>query len=124
MNSFMAAWSESIKFASTLTIIVNKIMLNHVVLFKFKAYPAEEKQEKLNQLKSALLGLTDKIDELKYIEVGTNYELDAKSYDLCLLSHFETEADLDVYRVHPEHLKVLELVKEFTEQRAAVDYEF
>lgn len=99
-------------------------MLNHVVLFKFKAYSSNEKQKKINELKTALLGLKEKISELKYIEVGTNYQLESKSYDLCLISHFETEADLDVYRVHPEHLKVLELVKEFTELRAAVDYEF
>jgi len=99
-------------------------MLNHVVLFKFKAYPSDEKQEKLNQLKAALLGLKEKIAELKYIEVGTNYELDAKSFDLCLITHFENTADLKTYAVHPEHLKVLELVKEFTENRAAVDFEF
>ena len=99
-------------------------MLNHVVLFKFKAYPSDEKQEKLNQLKTALLGLKEKIAELKYIEVGTNYELDAKSFDLCLITHFENEADLKTYAVHPEHLKVVELVKEFTENRAAVDFEF
>lgn len=99
-------------------------MVNHVVLFKFKAYPAHEKQEKLNLLKTALLNLKNKIAELTYAEVGTNYELDAKSYDLCLISHFESIADLDVYRVHPEHLKVLELVKELTSERAAVDFHF
>lgn len=99
-------------------------MINHVVLFKFKAFPADEKQAKLDQLKTALLGLKGKIAELKHIEVGNNYELDAKSYDLCLISHFDSVADLKVYAVHPEHLKVLELVKEFTELRAAVDFEF
>jgi len=99
-------------------------MINHVVLFKFKAFPAEEKQAKLDQLKTALLGLNGKIAELKHIEVGTNYELEAKSYDLCLITHFESMDDLKVYAVHPEHLKVVELVKEFTELRAAVDYEF
>ncbi len=99
-------------------------MLNHVVLFKFKAYPAEEKQAKIEQLKSALLALKDKIDTLKHIEVGSNYQLDSPSYDLCLISHFSNEADLDFYRVHPEHLKVVEMVKEFTTERAAVDFEF
>jgi len=99
-------------------------MLNHVVLFKFKDYPSHEKQQKIDHLKMALLGLNEKINELKYIEVGANYQLESKSYDLCLISHFETESDLDAYRIHPEHLKVLELVKEFTDLRAAVDYEF
>lgn len=99
-------------------------MVNHVVLFKFKAFPAEEKQAKLDQLKTALLELKNKIAELKYIEVGTNYELDSKSFDLCLITHFESMADLQVYAVHPEHLKVVSLVKEYTCDRAAVDFHF
>ena len=99
-------------------------MLNHVVLFKLKEYPDAEKREILEKIKSALEGLKDKIKEVKHLEVGLNYEFEAKSYDLCLISHFENEAALDVYRVHPEHLKVIELVQETTVSRAAVDFEF
>jgi len=99
-------------------------MINHVVLFKLKQYPAEEKSKILAELKASLLALTGKISELKYIEVGENYELDSKSYDLALLTHFETIADLDVYRVHPEHMKVVKFVGEVTEARAAVDFKF
>ena len=71
-----------------------------------------------------MLALKDKIAEVKYLEVGENYELDAKSYDLALISHFESLEDLDVYRGHPEHLEVLKLVNELTELRAAVDFTF
>ena len=99
-------------------------MINHVVLFKLKQYPAEEKSKILAELKTSLLALKGKISELKYIEVGENYELDSKSYDLALLTHFETIADLDVYRVHPEHMKVVKFVGEVTEARAAVDFKF
>lgn len=99
-------------------------MINHVVLFKLKTYPADEKQQKLDQLKTALLELKSKIAELKYIEVGSNYELDSKSFDLCLISHFESLEDLKTYAVHPEHLKVVRLVNELTSERAAVDFNF
>ncbi len=99
-------------------------MLNHVVLFKLKDYQDAEKREVLEKIKSALEGLKDKIKEVKHLEVGLNYEFEAKSYDLCLISHFENEAALDVYRVHPEHLKVFELILESTASRAAVDFEF
>jgi hypothetical protein len=99
-------------------------MINHIVLFKLKDYPAEEKAKVVEELKSLLEGLKEKIGEVKYLEVGTNYELDAKSYDIALISHFESLADLDVYRVHPEHLKVVERIKETTSERAAVDYQF
>lgn len=99
-------------------------MINHVVLFKLNDYSKEEKQAVIAELKAALEGLKDKIKEVKYIEVGVNYELESKSYDLALISHFETVEDLDVYRVHPEHLKVVKRVGETTSGRAAVDFEF
>jgi len=99
-------------------------MINHVVLFKLKDYPEQEKREIITELTSALRGLKNKIKELKYIEVGANYELDAKSYDLALISHFENLDDLETYRVHPDHQKVVKLVGETTVSRAAVDFEF
>jgi hypothetical protein len=99
-------------------------MINHVVLFKLKDYSAEQKSEVLTELKGMLLGLKNKIDVLKFIEVGENYELNSKSYDLALLSHFDSVEDLNVYRVHPEHLKVLARIGETTIERAAVDFEF
>ncbi len=99
-------------------------MINHVVLFKLKEYPAQEKQKVVSELKAMLLALKEKIAELKYIEVGENYELDAKSYDMALITHFESLEDLDKYRVHPEHQKVVKYVGEVTEARAAVDFRF
>ena len=99
-------------------------MINHVVLFKLKKYNSEsEKQNVIGSIEDALLGLSGKIKELKHIEVGVNYELAANSYDICLISHFETVADLDVYRVHPEHVKVADLIGQHAVERAAVDFE-
>lgn len=100
-------------------------MINHVVLFKLKKYESEsEKQNVIFSIEDALLGLSGKIDELKFIEVGVNYELASKSYDVCLITHFETVEQLDSYRIHPEHLKVAELIGKHAVERAAVDYEF
>jgi hypothetical protein len=100
-------------------------MINHVVLFKLKNYDSEsEKQNVISSIEDALLSLSGKIKELKHIEVGVNYELAAKSYDICLITHFETVSDLDIYRVHPDHVKVGELIGQHAVQRAAVDFEF
>ena len=99
-------------------------MINHVVLFKLKEYPEQEKREIIAELASALKSLKGKINEAKYIEVGVNYELDAKSYDLALISHFKNLDDLETYRVHPEHQKVVKRIGETTVSRAAVDFEF
>ena len=100
-------------------------MINHVVVFKLKKYDsASEKQNVIGSIEDALLSLKDKIAELKHIEVGVNYELEAKSYDVCLISHFENIQQLDRYRIHPEHLKVAELIGQHAVERAAVDFEF
>lgn len=100
-------------------------MINHVVLFKLKNYDSEsEKQNVISSIEDALLSLSGKIKELKHIEVGVNYELAAKSYDICLITHFETVSDLDIYRVHSDHVKVGELIGQHAVQRAAVDFEF
>lgn len=100
-------------------------MINHVVLFKLKKYDSErQKQAEISKIEEALLGLSGKIQELKYIEVGVNYDLAAKSYDICLISHFESIDQLEAYRIHPEHLKVAELIGQHAIERAAVDFEF
>jgi hypothetical protein len=100
-------------------------MISHVVLFKLKKYDSESiKQNVISSLEDALLGLLGKVDELKYIEVGVNYELASKSHDICLITHFETVEQLDSYRIHPEHLKVAELIGQHVVERAAVDFEF
>lgn len=100
-------------------------MINHVVLFKLKNYNSEaEKQDTIASIEDALLALSNKISELKHIEVGVNYEITSKSYDICLITHFDSVDDLDAYRIHPDHLKVGELLKQHVVERAAVDYEF
>ena len=99
-------------------------MINHIVLFKLKDYSVSEKEIVLAELKELLEGLKNKITQVKYLEVGLSYEMDAKSHDIALLSHFESVEDLDKYRIHPEHLKVVARIGEVTVSRAAVDYEF
>ena len=101
------------------------VMINHIVLFKLKKYNSEsEKQTEISRIEEALLGLKGKINELKYIEVGINYDLATHSHDICLITHFDSVDQLDVYRIHPEHLKVVELINQHVVERAAVDFEF
>jgi len=99
-------------------------MINHIVLFKLQESQINEKENILFEVKSLLESLKDKIPEVKFLEVGMNYEVDAKSYDIVLLSHFNSIDDLDKYRVHPEHLKVVARIGEITVSRAAVDFQF
>jgi hypothetical protein len=100
-------------------------MIKHIVIFKLKEFENEDlKAVVRNKIKHVLLALKGKIEVLKYIEVGLNYELISSSYDICLITHFASLNDLEVYRMHPEHLKVVEIIKANTTNRAVVDFEF
>ena len=100
-------------------------MINHVVLFKLKEFENEDlKAVVRSKIAHALLALKDKIHEIKYMQVGENYDLNTAAHDICLITHFESLQDLAAYQIHPEHLKVIELVKANTSGKAAVDFEF
>lgn len=95
-------------------------MIKHIVLFKFKD---ENKDVFMNQAKQELENLVDKIEELKSMEVGINYLEDENMPDLSLSSSFENKEGLKIYATHPEHLKVVELIKPMAIGRWVVDYE-
>ena len=98
-------------------------MFNHIVLFKLKDFQNDQqKSATRDQIKEALLALKEKISELKYLEVGNNFELNATSFDLALFSRFDSQEDFVVYRDHPEHQTVVSLVRANTVDRAVVDY--
>ncbi len=99
-------------------------MINHIVLFKLKDYPESQKDEVRDEMKSLLEGLKDKIEVLRHMEVGLNYELNAKSFDLALITHFDSLEDFETYRIHPEHQKVVTRFADFKLDRAAVDFHF
>lgn len=94
-------------------------MVVHIVMFKFKE---ENKARNLAKVQAKLEKLEELIEELKTIEVGINFTEADRAMDLSLYSTFETRADLQSYAVHPEHLKVVELIKEVTTESKVVDY--
>ena len=98
-------------------------MFNHIVLFKLKDFPDETQKSLVRaQISGSLLELKGKIAELKYLEVGENFELNTSSFDISLVTRFDSPEGFEAYRDHPEHLKVVGLVRANTVDRAVVDY--
>jgi len=95
-------------------------MIKHIVLFKFKD---ENKDVFMKQAKQELEDLVEKIDELKGMEIGINHLENDEMPDLSLTSTFENKEGLKIYATHPEHLKVVELIKPMAIGRWVVDYE-
>jgi len=94
-------------------------MIVHIVMLKFKE---EDKESNLEKVKIELNALVGKIDELKSIEVGIDFNQSQRAFDLSLYSTFESKEDLNAYAVHPAHLEVVSLIKSVTSESKVVDY--
>lgn len=99
-------------------------MIHHYVMIKLKQFSGkEEKLEKVAELKNRLESLPPVIKEIKYFEVGQNISESERAADLILISRFNSLDDLEAYRIHPDHKKVLTLISEYAEKVTAVDFE-
>lgn len=96
--------------------------LRHVVLMKMAATTAAERAEHAARLAAALEALPQHIEQIIRLEAGVNSLESAGNWDLALTVDVADEAALEVYRNHPEHLKVAELIRELAAERCAVDY--
>ena len=74
-------------------------MIVHIVMFKFKE---ENRAQNLKKVEEELNALVSKIDELKSIEVGIDFNQSPRAFDLSLYSTFESKEDLKAYAVDYE----------------------
>ena len=92
-------------------------MITHIVFFKFRS-PAD-----VEPVRAALEGMRGRVPTLRELEVGVDELHTERSFDLSLLTRFDSWVDLDAYRIDPVHLKVIELVKQVGAETKVVDYE-
>ena len=77
---------------------------------------------KLDNIKAELDALPSKISEIKFYEVGINIAVSPVAYDIVLISEFENMKDLNTYREHPEHKRVLDIIAEAKNSSIVTDY--
>ncbi len=95
-------------------------MVTHIVFFRL----AEQTAEKITAVRDKLLSMEGKIAELRHLEVGTDVIRSERSYDVALVTKFDTLADLQSYQVHPYHAgEVVPFMKATCSSIVAVDYE-
>lgn len=94
-------------------------MITHIVLFKLN----DNSTESLKKTVDILRDMKGKISELKHIEVGLDVTHSDRSYDLALVTKFDSVEDLEAYQIHPVHLKVAEYIMSVRESTVTVDFE-
>ena len=94
-------------------------MITHIVMFRL----VDRTPESVGRAADVLRGLAGKIPELRSLEVGVDVLRSDRSWDIALIAWFGSLADLEAYRVHPDHQAVLRYMNSVRESVASVDFE-
>jgi len=95
-------------------------MITHIVLFKL----AEPTAEGIATVSEKLLSMQGKIPMLRYLEVGKDIVGSLRSYDVALITKFDSMEDLDSYQIHPYHSNdVVPVMKSICSSIVSVDFE-
>ena len=95
-------------------------MITHVVLFKLE----EPSSENLATTRTKLLSMGSEIPKLRHLEVGIDVIRSERSYDIALVTKFDSLDELQAYQIHPYHAEVVvPHMKSVCSSIVAVDYE-
>lgn len=95
-------------------------MLTHVVMFKLK----DRSPAAVQATADVLRNMEGKIEVLRSIEVGTDVLHSERSYDIVLITRFDSIEDLSVYDNHPLHVEVKAHIKQVVDGTSiCVDFE-
>ena len=91
-------------------------MITHIVLFKLIDRSNAKKS------RDVLLGMKGRIPQLRHIEAGIDVLRSERSYDLALVTKFDSMEDMKAYQAHPVHVEVLKYMTSVRESSITVDY--
>lgn len=116
--------SIAVKEKSTVTSqesMVNKNLLRHIVLFKFKEGTTEEE---LATIERTFADLPSKIPEIAAFEWGTNNSPEGldKGFTHSFFVSFKSEEDRAIYLPHPEHKAFVAVATPYIDDVLVLDY--
>jgi hypothetical protein len=100
--------------------ILEKTMLTHIVIWKYRAdVEPQVREEHIRLLRS----LSSVIREIESLSVGFDVLRLPRSYDSGLIATFKDRSALEAYTVHPEHIVAANFGRAISEHVASVDFE-
>lgn len=97
-------------------------MIRHIVMWNVRGDTLAEKARGIAQLQRSFEGLRGRIPGLLHLEIGVDVSRVDYACDVVLYSEFESQAALDAYGTHPEHLRVKDELAGLRIARHQVDY--
>jgi len=97
-------------------------MIKHIVMWDIRGATPAEHCDNIARLRREFESLRGRIPGLLQIEVGVDQSRIDYACDVVLYSEFESQAALDAYAQHPEHLRVKQALGDMRRARHQVDY--
>ena len=97
-------------------------MIKHIVMWNVRGDTPAEKAQGIARLQRSFESLRGRIPGLLCLEIGVDRSRIDYACDVVLYSEFESQAALDAYGTHPEHLRVKNEVADLRIARHQVDY--
>ena len=98
-------------------------MIRHIVMWDIAGDTPEKKRVNVDLVRRSFEGLNGLIPGLRHMEIGVDTSRVDHACDVVLFSEFESQAMLDAYAHHPEHLRVRDALAGIRIARRQVDYE-
>lgn len=96
--------------------------IKHIVMWRLRGDTAIERLANAERLRSAFESLRGRVPGLLQLEVGIDHSRIDYACDVVLYSEFASQAALDGYAAHPEHLRVKAVLGDMRTARHQVDY--
>ena len=97
-------------------------MIRHIVMWNVRGASRDEKLANIERLKASFHSLRGRVPGLLHLEIGVDSSGVDYACDVVLVSDFESQAALDAYATHPEHLRVKAEIGDMRTARHQVDY--
>jgi heme-degrading monooxygenase HmoA len=94
-------------------------MFTHIVLFKVK----EPTKENLEFLEKTFLSMNGNIKELRELEVGIDVIRSDRSYDIAIITRFDSKEDYLAYDMNKYHVEnVKNVIGAYIEKSKTIDF--
>ena len=97
-------------------------MIKHIVMWNLRGDTPLDMARSIEQVKNAFASLQGKIPGMTHLEIGVDNSRIDYACDVVLYSEFESQAALDAYGVHPEHVRVKQELEGVRIARHQVDF--
>jgi hypothetical protein len=97
-------------------------LIRHIVMWNLRGGTSGDKAAHIELLRRGFESLRGRIPGLLHLEIGVDSSAADYACDVVLFSEFESQAALDAYATHPEHLRVKRELGDLRTARYQVDY--